>query len=246
METFQDFHGKYLEKQLKLDVDLRWWLFLCVHPIDFLNRSVCVWFGGSRQIEEVFTLELSKSNERMVKMNSEMCLLQVIPLRVTFYGYIYDAICRHNRANWMMKSAAVRSRWRSVSIWRLKKSRVKSNFSWEWLSKSTSSLCRCLLAKSIRNSSFMFVGWKIVQTEKQETAILLTTCTRNWHKLTRKSLMWKENARKRQSTACKCSSRMWVEESLHAKTARRCPKFHKLFASWIFTQRNFHSLHRSS
>lgn len=41
--------------------------------------------------------------------------------------------------------------------------------------------------------------------EERKTTISLTTWTWNWHKLRRKSVMWKESARKQQKLACKCT-----------------------------------------
>ena len=55
---------------------------------------------------------------------------------------------------------------------------------------------------------WVFVCETSLRVEKQETTILLTTCTRNWHKLTRNSTMWKENARRRRNSACKYSLKM--------------------------------------
>lgn len=82
VERLRDFHDKYWEKQLKLDVNLRWNGFCQIDLFFFLfydrAKLVCIWLGmARRQIEDTFAVELSKSNEKIGKMNGEISLLQV-------------------------------------------------------------------------------------------------------------------------------------------------------------------------
>lgn len=120
VETLRAFHDKHLEKQLKLDDELRWNIF----RLFFEPKSPTVF--DYRNIEDMFTLQLSKSDDKIVELTSAISSLQVLNACYLFCGCILRCHCV-GRRNWTRKSAAMRRQWSIEWIWRLMKLRAKSN-----------------------------------------------------------------------------------------------------------------------
>lgn len=94
VEKLRGFHDKHLERQLKLDVELRW------DKGSFLfAKTKFGSYSTARNIEELFTLELNKSDEKIVKLTSEISSLQV-KLVISFMAAVYDGISPVDKIEW--------------------------------------------------------------------------------------------------------------------------------------------------